>query len=190
MSEINSINQTALAEAQSLFEAEGLPFPPVPPELAGQVRRLFKWLWGTNRLLSTPYLMDRYLDEILFGDPADYLIFGQAGHGIHSYAMHYYLVQGNLAIYLQVPWPDITEPARPVRLLETYFAQVTQLQAELAKTVQNGKTLPGRLAVVVSQRGGQWGWLTPGLTPEQDEPWNYCPNPQAFPKAFEALAAL
>ena len=39
---------------------------------------------------------------------ADYLLLGHAGHGIQSYAIHYYVVRGPLALFLQIGWAELT----------------------------------------------------------------------------------
>lgn len=48
--------------------------------------------------------MELFFTELRTTDVDDYLLMGFDGHGLASRAMHYYLVQGPLALFLQLSW--------------------------------------------------------------------------------------
>lgn len=97
------VGDAALAQMLLLFEGWGLAFPPVPGDLAPALRVLGPGLLGTREGVPSPYDLGWFLAD-LASDPSDYLVVGHAGHGVNSWAMHYYLVHGPLALLLQVPW--------------------------------------------------------------------------------------
>src|SRR5437870_3386527 len=104
----NKPNSATLAQAKKLFTGAGLPLPPIPMELAKQLHPPKEWVFGTRFDTPSPYAMDWYVREYLEnGVSEDYLIFGHDGHGLNSYAMHYYLVRGPLAIFDQLAWGGI-----------------------------------------------------------------------------------
>ncbi len=60
--------------------------------------------WTTRDDEHSLYDFKFFLDEAISGCLSDYLAFGHAGHGTNSYGLSYYLVCGDLALLLQVPW--------------------------------------------------------------------------------------
>lgn len=116
-----------LNEMEKSFRAEGLPEPPVPESLAAQVQIIGRWEWGTRMPEPSPYDLDYYAREIE-GDVEPYLLVAQAGHGIQSVALHYYLVLPGVACLVQEPWGGAyTDDERTVRRLTRHFARVREL---------------------------------------------------------------
>ena len=93
-----------LQQARALFTAEGLPFPELPPTLAGQMQPFGELLFGTRDPETGPYALDVFRDAVYEQPVTDYALLGFDGHGINSWALHYYLVQGPLALFIQLPW--------------------------------------------------------------------------------------
>ena len=100
----SGLDSAALEEARCLFSAEGLRFPPIPPDLAPRVGVLAPWVFGTRALTRSLYGMEWFVQEAESQPVEDYLLFGHAGHGINSWAMHYYLVRDPLMLFLQLGW--------------------------------------------------------------------------------------
>jgi hypothetical protein len=94
----------AFEYAQQLFADYNLPMPPVPLDIRDQLVVLFDWLFGTREDTPSPYRLTWFVDDFLANDEPEYLLFGHDGEGINSYAMHYYLVRGPLALFLQIGW--------------------------------------------------------------------------------------
>jgi hypothetical protein len=89
---------------QGLFAQWGLPLPAIPPDLMAQMRPVHEWLYATRDLPADPYDMRAYLLEVGTGQAPEYAVLGQAGHGVQSYFLHYYLVHGPLALFLRCSW--------------------------------------------------------------------------------------
>src|SRR4051794_27307400 len=94
----------ALRFALELFEDRlGLPLPPIPRRFAGSLRTLGPAFFATRADPPDLYAAEGFLVDLAC-DPEDYLAFGQIGHGVNAWAMHYALVDGPLALYVQIPW--------------------------------------------------------------------------------------
>ncbi len=87
-----------------LFEDEGLPLPPLPESLIPQLVIVRPWMFGSREDTPGAYDLNWFVREAVEQEPAEYVLFGQDGHGVNSLAMHYYLVSGRLAVFVQVPW--------------------------------------------------------------------------------------
>ncbi len=93
-----------LEEARQLFTDAGLAFPTIPDEeLAGQLEKREERVYSTTPVKSSPYM----LSEFVAGrgtDVEEYAILSQAGHGINSYAIQYYVALGPLRMFLFLGW--------------------------------------------------------------------------------------
>lgn len=201
----------AVDEARSLFEDEGLPLPPIPPELAPCVRRLGPWVYGTRAaapavadamsefvpLAGALYFLDTFVGELeagASGGPGDYLLLGHAGHGVESHAIHYYLVRGPLAIFLQLQWgtPD-TDVDVAARTMAGHYAQVERLIAAVDEAVRQGRLqLPRRVAVCVSdfRLRPLWAVLDPTSGDSAGDPWHRERGGRVWDAVLEAVASL
>lgn len=150
--------EAALAQMLLLFEDWGLAFPPVPGDLAPALRVLGPGLLGTREGVPSPYDLDWFLAD-LANDPDDYLVVGHAGHGVNSWAMHYHLVHGPLALLLQVPWGGAyANEEAAAAAVGAAFADARELLAaadalglapdERLVVVESGGAAPSRWGVV------------------------------------------
>lgn len=141
--------EEAVAEAARLFNDDlGLPMPPVPPSLVPGLRFVAPGLVASRDDAPDPYGLDWFVAELEEG-PEPYLILGQAGYGVHNWAMHYYLVQDRLALFLQLGWGGACrDPSAANARVAAGFAAVTRL-VELASRVG-----PEGLLVVSSDLAG------------------------------------
>ena len=87
-----------------LFEHEGLPLPPLPEAMLDDLVLIRPWLVGTREGTPGPYALDWFVRDAVKDEPPAYLLLGHDGHGVNSVAMHYYLVTGRLALFLQISW--------------------------------------------------------------------------------------
>ncbi len=98
---------SGVARATALFHSQGLELPPVPRELARRFRERDKWCFASRPVSISPYDVDSYVHD---GDAAaDYVLVAHAGHGVNSWAIHYYLVLGPLRVFLQIGWGGVYE---------------------------------------------------------------------------------
>ena len=107
---------TDLEKATSLFREARLAFPTIPPVLAARLRERNPWLYSTRSDPRWPYFLDQYVSDPYTDD---YAVLSHSGHGVNSYAIHYYLVFGGLELFLQIGWGgcdmDTEQPREPIR---------------------------------------------------------------------------
>lgn len=155
---------TALLEAQQVFGAAGLPCPYVPTEMRGQVARLEEWVYGTRADTSSLYDLGWFVREVGATPVQDYVLFGQAGHGLNSRAMHYYLVRGRLALFLQLAWNGAYENhAEATQVVSERFAQAEALSQAVETAQHQGRFDPTERLIVVASDfyGSSWRhWQT------------------------------
>jgi hypothetical protein len=103
------------ADMVATLRPHGLPVPPVPEALRGDLAVLGSWHWGTPGGPDGPgvppieamelYTFAPSLFERLRGDGTqERVAFCHAGHGVNSYALTYGLVHHGLVVLLQVGW--------------------------------------------------------------------------------------
>lgn len=162
---------TDLQRARALFDAEALPFPFVPPGLADALRERTPAIFSSHALDAPPYVLDVHLADWLSGAADfDHAVVAMDGHGTNSWAMHYYLVHGPLALFVQLPWGGayVDEDAARARIRRV-LEWAAPLPARLAALRDAGRLAAGRrLLVVVSRftRAG-WAWVdAPGASPD------------------------
>lgn len=93
-----------LEEAQAVLRAAGLAAPPIPNQFARRFKRRGEWCYSSRSLKISPYALDWYVDEAAAGRAPRYVLLAHAGHGVNSWAIHYYLVLPYLQVLLQLAW--------------------------------------------------------------------------------------
>lgn len=163
---------SAAEAARAQFAAAGLPAPPIPPLFAPRLLRVRDWLYstrgdqqGTGAAAPGPYALQWYGRELLGGSVGEpYLLFGHDGHGINSWAMHWYMVRQPLAIFLQLPWgnayDDDAQRAASAEALRLHFDAIERLLQATAGAA-NGVLGPDDWLIVVASdlegsRAGLW----------------------------------
>lgn len=160
------VGDSALAQMLLLFEGWGLAFPPVPGDLAPALRVHGPGLLGTRDGVPSPYDLDWFLAD-LAEDPGDYLVVGHAGHGVNSWAMHYHLVHGPLALLLQIPWGGAyTHGEASATAVDAAFADARELLGAAGDADALGLA-PGQRLVVVESGAvpSRWG-VAPRRAPD------------------------
>ena len=151
-----------IEKARQVFEKAGLAFPTIPEKLAEQLKEQSKWVFSTRPIDVWPYLLHSYVEEAEKSEVNDYAVLCHAGHGVNSWAIHYYLVQDSLRMFLQLGWGGVySNGGEDAALIRDCFSLADKI-ASVANTV--GPFQPGtHLTVVVSNFGGSY-WLPPGKT--------------------------
>lgn len=168
--------ESTVPTAQAMFEHERLPFPPVPAHLAASLQQQGQGWFATRPFASTPYDFDHFVAEVeTQPGPPDYALVGFDGHGVNSWAVHFYLVTKGVALFIQLPWGGAylePEPARAeiTALFDWTTALLSRLQlAESARKIPDGM----RLQVAASRFGhAGWRWLDAGQDDAAATPWN------------------
>ena len=159
---------SALEAARILFESEELPYPYVPDGLAPALQPVGKAVFGTRDIESGLYTLEPFISELEQNPPKDYLLMGFDGHGTASWAMHYYLVYGPLAAFLQLSWANpFADIETSRRRVEGSLGLAESLIDCLNMAIETGKVpREQRLLVVESDfTPSRWGWIdTEGTT--------------------------
>lgn len=135
----------------------GAPVPPVPPELAPRLTQRNPATFATRDLGQSPYRLGWFQAEAEAGETGDYLLVGFAGHGLESKALHYYLVHGPLALFIQSLWDSASEPREALAArAAARFAAASRLLDAAERARREGRLGSGvRLVVVVSDFSGE-----------------------------------
>ena len=99
-------------QAKALLKDAGLPFPPIPSELARRFVKRDTWVFASRPLKIWPYNIREYVKQTERPSVTDYVALAHAGHGINSYALHYYLVRKPLFLFLQLAWGGVYMDSR------------------------------------------------------------------------------
>jgi len=116
-------------------------------------------------------LIDDYIAEPATGRRGDYVLLAHAGHGVNSYALHYYLVQAPLRLFLQVAWGGVyMDAAEATADVNDCFRLAGELLEAGRNAVRRGRLGPhDRLLVVASSFYGGYCVL-PGQPEPRAEP--------------------
>ena len=139
----------ALEAACQLFTQEEIPFPFIPPEMRPAFAELSEWVYGTRPDAPWLYEIRDYVREAGTEPVADYLLMGHAGHGIQSYAMHYYLVRGPLALFVQSGWGGAyMDKDKATRDMAARYAQAEELIQAVEAAQREGRFRPGERLII------------------------------------------
>jgi hypothetical protein len=154
--------EDAVEKAREWFLAGKLAFPPVPAEFVPRFEAWDRCVFGTRRAAAEGtggegpvpvwmYDFDAYVAECEAG-VEDYVLMGCAGHGFNSYAAHYYLVCGPLAVFVQTLWGGVYTDND--RAAARFSEQIEAMKALMAEVKEAAPRFPagGRLLVAVSER--------------------------------------
>ena len=186
---------SALEEARQRFEQAGLPFPPIPPEFTGSIQRLEPWVFGTRTDEANLYYIDVFVDETLRGDAPEYVLLGHSGRGTNSWAIHYFLVRGPLALFVQIGWggalTSAEDNAAAAGKLARIFADTQRLIEAADEARRSGRLAGGEryLAQVSGFYGSQWARLEPAGPSAAPVAWHAEGDERVIPKLIELLAA-
>ncbi len=140
----------ALEEARRHFAKVALPFPFIPAEMRQVFTKVDEWVYGTRSDIPWLYDIRRYVLEAATKPVGNYLLLGQAGHGIQSWAMHYYLVRGPLALFLQIAWGGAyTDKSEAAHEMSTRFAQTEELIQAIEVAQRQGSFQPDERIIAV-----------------------------------------
>lgn len=93
-----------LDRAREVLQGAGLAFPNIPAELAGRVREVDRWCFSTRRIRMSPYNIRYWVDAVRRRGISEWAVVAHQGHGVNSYALHYFLDWKSLRLFLQMPW--------------------------------------------------------------------------------------
>jgi hypothetical protein len=151
---------TDIEKARQLFRNAGLAFPTIPEELSEQLKEHGRWLFSTRPLDMSPYNLQHYLEEVEVSQVKDYAVLSHSGHGVNSYAIQYYLVNGSLRMFLHLGWGGVYSDRRED---EATIRDCFSMADHIVRAAQGmGRFQAGeRLTIVGSDFYGSY-WIPPG----------------------------
>lgn len=151
-----------VTNAKSLLNNVGLDFPLLPPDLKPSFKQRDRWCFSTKPITASPYCFDEYVREGTKRIAQDYMLLSHAGHGANSYAWHYYLVSGQLRLFLQVGWGGAyMNPGETTRAVNECFGLASRLFTKVQERQDAGRLRSDeKLIIVGSEFYGSY-WIPP-----------------------------
>ena len=147
------------ARVEALLAESGVAMPPMPADARTRLKEREEWCFCTRAFKMSPSDVHHFVRKAIAGVSPDYVLIAQAGHGVGSSALYYFLVQGPLQLFLQIGWGGgSAERERSAALLNECFALAHRLVGAIPEALRRGR-LPrqGRITVVGSSLGeGFW----------------------------------
>ncbi len=165
--EFLSFRKSDLEIAKKLFQDNGLAFPMIPEKLAADLKEQEKWVFSTRKIQVSPYFLQKYVNELDENDAKDYVILSHAGRGTNSYAIQYYLVHGNLKMFLHLGWGGVYMNAKNAAAqIQACFtlADKIVLAAQSSEKLQKGS----ELKIVCSDFYGSY-WSAPKIEAKNED---------------------
>jgi hypothetical protein len=144
-----------LARLEALLSEAGLTMPPMPADAESRLKEREEWCFSTRGFKVSPFDLLHHVRKAIGDASPDYVLVARAGSGPNREAMHYFLVQGPLQVFLQVGWGKTSnEQDRATKLTSECFALAHDLVAAVPQTLRRGRlSREGRLTVVGSDLG-------------------------------------
>jgi hypothetical protein len=151
-----------VTKAKSLLNSVGLNFPPLPASLELSFKQRDRWCFSTKPIAISPYCFAEYVREGTMKNAEDYMLLGHAGHGANSYAWHYYLVSGQLRLFLQLGWGGTyINSDETTKAVNECFGFVSRLFINIQERRDAGRLRSDdRLIIVGSEFYGSY-WIPP-----------------------------
>ncbi|MGB3068342.1 MAG: hypothetical protein WBC18_07340 [Ottowia sp.] len=186
---------TDLLQAQAFLRTEGISFPSLPNGLAEQLRERRNGVFSTRAQAASPYALEAYVSEWLRSEnpatPLEYAVIAMDGHGVNSWAFHYYLVAGPLALFIQLPWGGAyTDKALALAEIERIMTWAQPLPERLNQLQGQGRLDPTQKLVVVLTHfsDARWAWVRLNDVAPEDIAWQ--PAQQMLAHINEELDTL
>jgi len=136
---------------ESLLAEAGLAVPPLPDGADARLKEREDACFSTRAFKESPINLQHYARKAIAGASPDYVLVARVGQGADSCAMHYFLVQGPLQLFLQLAYGSPAGRDRSATQINECFTLAHELVAAVPQALRAGR-LPGsgRLTVVAS----------------------------------------
>ena len=176
---MNSVN--VLTHLGAAFYEQDLPCPWVPPTLANRIIEYAPGMFASRLLGAELYDLELFVAEYLAAPtPEPYVALGFDGHGLVSQAVHYYLADQRVAVFVQQRWGTLFDDPERDR---DRFAIMTGYARKLLELAAAAHFLAGEhlIAIQSSFSSSRFGWLREG---EVGSPrWEVCSSAPIFAAA-------
>lgn len=115
------------------------------------MRQVAPCCYSSRRRTPPPYDMARYVAAARARRVADYVVLAHDGHGVNSYAIHYFLVRQPLCLFAQVAWRGVyTDSTDAAARMKECFALASRLTEALGQSERGALGRTSRLIVVAT----------------------------------------
>lgn len=133
---------------EAMLAEAGVAMPPVPERLRRQFKERSEWHFSTRTFKASPAALMHYVRKAISGALPDFALMARCQDGLPADALHAYVIQAPLQLFLQVRW---SEHEALTRALNALIALARQLADAAPAAVRRGRLAPdGRLTVVAS----------------------------------------
>lgn len=159
------------------YKGSGMPLPPVPEIMAGDLRMLGDAAATTRSDdVPGPYGIRWFINEAVANRAPDYCLFGEDGHGLNSRGFQWYLVAGPVAIFVQIAWGGVPQADNAAASeLEEQFGSARRLISHIAESVRADRVPRDQRIIVIESftMGSAWTRHRRGDVPA----WHSSPDP-------------
>lgn len=144
-----------LISCMSFFKEQKLETPFIPEKEKPQITCIQEGVYGSKTPTQSLYDLTAFVQEVVTKPCKDYILLGLAGHGVKSRAIHYYVVKGPIAVFIQLKYGNEQETRERIDGI-LYGVE------RMLKSVVEDKKLPEgkRLLVIQSDfNASGWGWV-------------------------------
>ena len=143
------------ARAEALLAEAGLMMPPMPEMAEARLKEREDDCFSTRTFKESPANLLHYVRKAIGGVSPDYVLVALGRDGRTADALHFFLVQGPLQLFLQIGWGGAgAARERATALVNDCFALAHQLVEAVPHALRKGRLAPtGRLTVVGSDLG-------------------------------------
>lgn len=157
--DMSSISNSLLDQMKTRFAKAGLPIPPRLDEFGNAWLQINKDAIATCAPVATLYDLHAFLNEAEAADSPDYAALGFDGHGVNSQALHFYIVRGPVAIFLQLKWGNVFDNVSDqLNRIEGAFSLANQLLERSSVAYAEGRFPPGQRMIVKVSDFSESGW--------------------------------
>jgi hypothetical protein len=137
---------------EALLAEAGIVMPPMPADAESRLKEREKGCFSTRAFKVSPFELSHHVRKAIGGASPDYVLVARAGSDPTREAIHYFLVQGPLQVFLQIGWGGPPgDQGRATELVNGCFALAQDLVAAVPQTLRRGRlSREGRLTVVGS----------------------------------------
>lgn len=152
-----------VTKAKSLLSNVGLDFPPLPPDLEPTFKQRDDWSFSTKPIAISPYCFDEYVRKGSMSRAQDSMLLSHTGHGANSYAWHYYLVSGQLRLFLQLGWRGAyMDQGETTRTVNECFVLASQILTNVQEKRDTGRLRSEHPLIIVGSEFYGSYWIPPG----------------------------
>lgn len=141
------------ARLEAMLAETGLSMPPLPSDAEARLKEREDACFSTRAFKESPVNMRHYARKAITGVSPDYVLVARVGHGAEACAIHFFLVQGPLQVFLQLACGSPAGQDGATTDVNECFGLLHEVVAAVPRALRSGRlAATGRLTVVASDR--------------------------------------